>query len=87
MAFARVAGCHRREHRASGLAEEIGEATVEVWRDIQILVSFVGELGVALAYAAIHPRSVRWRDALRVAEAVGSQRSADRGAGEFPDGI
>lgn len=60
------------EHsRAGGLAEEIGEATVEVWRDIQILVSFVGELCAGLAHAAIHPRGVRWREALRVAEAVG----------------
>jgi phospholipid/cholesterol/gamma-HCH transport system permease protein len=59
------------EHPHAGLAEEIGEATVEVWRDIQILVSFVGELGVGLARAAIHPRSVRWRDALRVAETAG----------------
>jgi phospholipid/cholesterol/gamma-HCH transport system permease protein len=54
-----------------GLAEEIGEATVEVWRDIQILVSFIGELGVGLVRAAIHPRSVRWGDALRVAETAG----------------
>src|SRR5574342_442175 len=54
-----------------GLAEEMGEATVEVWRDIQTLISFVGELGVGLAYAVIHPRRVRWRDALRVAEAAG----------------
>jgi len=53
------------------LAEEIGEASVDVWRDIQILVSFVGELSVGLIYAAFHPRSVRWRDALRVAEAAG----------------
>ena len=59
------------EHPRAGLAEEIGEATVEVWRDIQILVSFVGELGAGLVYAAVHPRSVRWRDALRVAEAAG----------------
>ena len=27
-----------------GLAVEIGEATVELWRDIQVLVSFIGEL-------------------------------------------
>jgi phospholipid/cholesterol/gamma-HCH transport system permease protein len=54
-----------------GLAEEIGEATVEVWRDIQILVSFVGELSVGLVRAALHPRTVRWRDALRVAEVAG----------------
>jgi phospholipid/cholesterol/gamma-HCH transport system permease protein len=53
------------------LAEEIGEATVEVWRDVHTLITFVGELGVALVYAAFHPRSVRWRDALAVAEAAG----------------
>ena len=58
-------------HRPRGFAVEIGEATVEVWLDIQVLVSFVGELSVALAYAAVRPRSVRWRDALGVAEAVG----------------
>jgi phospholipid/cholesterol/gamma-HCH transport system permease protein len=52
-------------------AEEIGEATVEVWRDIQSLIAFVGELCVALVYAALHPRGVRWRDALAVAEAAG----------------
>ena len=57
--------------RPAGFAIEIGEATVEVWRDIQILVSFVGELGVALMHALFHPRSVRWRDALAVAEVVG----------------
>ena len=38
-----------------GIAEEIGEATVEVSRDIQILVSFVGELGAGLRM----PRSIR----------------------------
>ena len=53
------------------LAEEIGEATVELWRDIQVLVSFVGELSVGLVYAVFHPRSVRWRDAFRVAEVAG----------------
>lgn len=59
----------KRSHR--GLVEEIGEGVVEIWRDIQILVSFVGELSVALLRAAIHPRSIRWRDALAVAEVVG----------------
>jgi phospholipid/cholesterol/gamma-HCH transport system permease protein len=63
-------GTGERPHRR-GLVVEIGEATVEVWRDIQILVSFVGELCVALVHAAAHPRSVRWRDAFAVAEVVG----------------
>jgi phospholipid/cholesterol/gamma-HCH transport system permease protein len=63
-----VAGDHARR---KNLTVELGEATVELWRDVQVLVSFVGEMSVALAYAAIHPRSVRWRDALAIAETVG----------------
>jgi phospholipid/cholesterol/gamma-HCH transport system permease protein len=57
--------------RRKNLTVELGEATVEVWRDVQVLVSFVGEMSAALAHAAIHPRSVRWRDALEIAEKVG----------------
>jgi phospholipid/cholesterol/gamma-HCH transport system permease protein len=66
--LARLDGAPRA---GSNLAEEIGEAAVEVWRDIQALIGFVGELTAALGYAALHPRSVRWRDALQVAEAAG----------------
>src|ERR1044071_4442105 len=54
-----------------GLAEEIGHNTVEIWRDIQSLISFIGELSVGLARALIRPRAVRWRDALSIAEAAG----------------
>ncbi len=60
-----------REQTRGGLAEEIGEATVELWLDIHALIGFVGELTMGLAYAVVHPRRVRWRDALRVAEAAG----------------
>jgi len=66
--LARLGGAPRAR---SNLAEEIGEAALEVWHDIQALIRFVGELTAALGYAALHPRSVRWRDALRVAEAAG----------------
>jgi phospholipid/cholesterol/gamma-HCH transport system permease protein len=66
-----VSQTNRDLSRPAAFAVEIGEATVEVWRDVQILVSFVGELGVALVHALFHPRSVRWRDALTVAEAAG----------------
>jgi phospholipid/cholesterol/gamma-HCH transport system permease protein len=61
---------HQRPERKN-LTVELGQATVEVWRDVKILVSFVGELSAALAYALIHPRSVRWRDALAIAESAG----------------
>lgn len=57
--------------KRKNLTVELGEATVEIWRDVQVLVSFVGEMTAALAHAAIHPRGVRWRDALAIAEKVG----------------
>jgi phospholipid/cholesterol/gamma-HCH transport system permease protein len=57
--------------QTTSLPAEIGEAAVEVWRDIKALISFVGELTAALGYAALHPRSLRWCDAFRVAEAAG----------------
>src|SRR5262245_44309916 len=51
--------------------EEVGLAALGVWRDLRILVSFVGELAAALCLAVLHPRRVRWRDALLVAENAG----------------
>ena len=61
-----------KEHpRRKNLAVELGQATVSVWRDLKVLVSFVGEMSVALAYVVRHPRGVRWRDALAIAEAAG----------------
>ena len=53
------------------IVEEVGHAAIEVWQDIRALVSFVGELGVALVAAARHPASIRWHDTVRVAEEVG----------------
>jgi len=61
----------KRKSQRESIAEEIGHNTVEVWRDIQALVSFVGELSVGLVHALVHPRSVRWRDALTIAETAG----------------
>jgi phospholipid/cholesterol/gamma-HCH transport system permease protein len=57
--------------RQTNLAKEVGEAMVDLWQDTRTLIGFVGELAAALAHAALHPRRVRWRDALRVAEVAG----------------
>jgi phospholipid/cholesterol/gamma-HCH transport system permease protein len=67
-ALARLTERHRRR---ANIAEEVGKAVVDVWRDTRALISFIGELAAALIHAATHPRNVRWRDALRVAEAAG----------------
>lgn len=52
-------------------AEDIGKASVEIWHDVHALIGFVGELVAALINAALHPRRVRWRDAMQVAESAG----------------
>jgi phospholipid/cholesterol/gamma-HCH transport system permease protein len=55
----------------TNLAEDVGRAVVGFWEDNQSLIGFVGELVSALGRAAMHPKSVRWRDVVRVAETAG----------------
>lgn len=55
----------------TNLAEDVGRAVVGFLADTRSLIGFVGELVSALGTAAMHPRSVRWRDAVRVAESAG----------------
>ena len=52
--------------------EEIGFAAYGVWNDVRTQVEFIGETSAALAFAARHPRSVRWRDVWRICERVGA---------------
>jgi len=54
------------------MIEEIGRGTAAIWRDIVELLTFVGELTAALAYAVIKPHTVRWKDVWRVCERVGA---------------
>jgi phospholipid/cholesterol/gamma-HCH transport system permease protein len=51
---------------ADSPVEQIGRATVAVWRDVVVLIAFVGQLSSALASAAR-----RWKDALLTAELAG----------------
>jgi phospholipid/cholesterol/gamma-HCH transport system permease protein len=55
----------------TNLAEDVGRAVVGFWEDTRSLIGFVGELVSALGRAAMHPKSVRWRDVVRVAETAG----------------
>src|SRR5262245_63249996 len=61
----------QRRRRKTNIAEDVGRAVVGVWEDIQSLIGFVGELVSALGGAVIHPKIVRWRDVVRVAETAG----------------
>jgi phospholipid/cholesterol/gamma-HCH transport system permease protein len=57
--------------RELNVAEEIGRIAVQLVHDLHALISFTGELAAALAWAAVHPRSVRWRDVIHYTEAAG----------------
>lgn len=59
------------EGGVSNAVEETGRLAVELVRDVYLLIGFAGELSVALVHAAGRPRTVRWRDVLQNAEAVG----------------
>jgi phospholipid/cholesterol/gamma-HCH transport system permease protein len=59
------------EPPAINMAEEIGRLVMQLARDLYALISFAGELSVALLRAAMHPRQVRWRDVMHHAEAAG----------------
>lgn len=57
--------------RRTRITEEVGRLVIQLGRDLYALVSFAGELSVALVRAAFHPRAVRWRDVVQYAEAAG----------------
>lgn len=60
-----------REDKPS-LPEEVGRKAAVLIDDIYALIAFIGEFAVALVRAAANPRSIRWRDAVNVAETAGA---------------
>ncbi len=53
------------------LTEDVGRHAWNVGADLRRQVAFVGELAASLGVALRRPRSVRWLDVLRTAEAAG----------------
>jgi phospholipid/cholesterol/gamma-HCH transport system permease protein len=53
------------------VVEQIGHGMIGIWQDIQVLLTFVGELMATLFRAALHPSLVRWSDAWLSAERAG----------------
>jgi phospholipid/cholesterol/gamma-HCH transport system permease protein len=61
-----------RPRRRPGIVEQAGRNTAAFVADTLSLVAFVGEIVAALGFALLHPRSVRMRDCLQAAHAVGA---------------
>jgi phospholipid/cholesterol/gamma-HCH transport system permease protein len=67
---------HFREREAGPrqrrrLAEQLGRAAVQLWRDVFDDIAFIGEVAAALVQALRYPRHVRWGDTLLVAQRLG----------------
>lgn len=54
-----------------GFVTRVGRATVAVWASLRAQVAFLGELAVMLVQVARHPRTLRFRDAVVVADRAG----------------
>ena len=57
--------------QCANVVEEIGRAFIKMVEEWNTLLAFVGELSLGLMQALMHPKKVRWKDALLVAEQVG----------------
>ena len=53
------------------LIEEVGHSVVGVLSDLKQLVTFVGELTVALGWGLMNPLRIRWKDTFLLAEKAG----------------
>lgn len=58
--------------KTPGLLEQVGEASLRIWRDLIQVMTFLGELLLALAYSLLHPRSVRWGEVFFYLKRVGA---------------
>jgi len=61
----------RAEERGLGFVEQVGQASLELWRDFVELVTFLGDFLIALSRALRRPRLVRWQETFFYMEQVG----------------
>ncbi|MGB7293484.1 MAG: ABC transporter permease [Thermodesulfobacteriota bacterium] len=59
------------EPKASNIFVNVGRETIDLFHGITANISFLGEMMVALCYAMLNPKSVRWKDFLITAELIG----------------
>ncbi len=55
----------------TSIPEEVGLKTFIVWEDVRSIITFSGELVVALVYAVLNPGRIRWKDVFLVFEKAG----------------
>jgi phospholipid/cholesterol/gamma-HCH transport system permease protein len=55
----------------SNIFVNVGRQTIDIFRGIEANISFLGEIVVALFYAILNPKSVRWKDFFITSELIG----------------
>ena len=61
-----------KQRTLRGLTENVGKATVGMASDIKTLIVFTGELTVSLLEVILHPKRLRWKDAILMVELAGA---------------
>src|SRR4029077_15392430 len=54
-----------------GLVTEVGVSSARVLDDLRAMISFLGEIVVAMLWSLAHPRRMRWRDVFILPHNVG----------------
>ena len=60
-----------RRPKSLDFVSHVGKAVSDLAEDLRAMIGFLGELLAALCWALLHPRRLRWRDLLGVAEKAG----------------
>jgi phospholipid/cholesterol/gamma-HCH transport system permease protein len=61
-----------RHFSVAALTTRLGQATVRALAESRDMVSFIGEISVKLAAAAVHPSRLRWKDLFLLFEKAGA---------------
>jgi phospholipid/cholesterol/gamma-HCH transport system permease protein len=59
------------ETETSNIFVNVGRDTIDMFRGMTANISFLGEIAVALLYALLNPKSVRWKDFFITSELIG----------------
>ncbi|MBX3353998.1 MAG: MlaE family lipid ABC transporter permease subunit [Phycisphaeraceae bacterium] len=70
---ARSSGEPRATPAREGFVTQVGRATGALIADFRVLTTFLGELTAALAWAAMHPTKIRYREMFLICEKAGAR--------------
>jgi phospholipid/cholesterol/gamma-HCH transport system permease protein len=62
----------KRRRKPEGIVTQVGRSTVAIFREVEAVVAFLGEMLVALVGLVRRPRSVHWKDLPSLVERTGA---------------